>query len=130
MTAKQIILVDDDAINNFLSKMVIQKNLVNVEVRDFLVPELALSYIETEFENKAFESKTTLFLDINMPTLTGWEFLDILETFSESIKTHFDIYILSSSINPNDIQRAKLNPLVIDIIEKPLNKEIVAKLFG
>jgi hypothetical protein len=44
------------------------------------------------------------------------------KTFKDRVKNQFNIYMLSSSVDPNDIQRAKLNPLVIDIIEKPLNK--------
>jgi len=129
-TAKRFILVDDDPLNNFLSKLAIQKTLGNVEVNDFSIPELALEYIETEFKDNQMEEKTTLFLDINMPTLTGWEFLDKLDTFIESIKNQLTIYILSSTVNPSDYERATTNPLVIDIIEKPLNKTVLIKIFG
>lgn len=127
---KRFILVDDDQYNNLLSTMILQKNLGNVEVKDFVSPELALEFIETEFKNMQFTDKTTLFLDINMPTLTGWEFLDKFETLSESIKNHFNIYMLSSSIDPADIQRAQLNPLVIDFVEKPIDKGFLLKTFS
>lgn len=127
-STKRFLIVDDDASTNFLSKMALRKSLGEVDVKDFVVPENALEYIATEFKNKQ-EEKTTLFLDINMPTLTGWEFLDKFKTFTEPIKNQFIIYILSSSIDPADIQRAKLNPLVTDFIEKPLNKAILIKLF-
>lgn len=65
-----------------------------------------------------------------MPTLSGWEFLQSFSTFPHSIKKQFDIYMLSSSIDPADIERAKLNPLVIDFIEKPMNREVLEQLFG
>ncbi len=123
------ILVDDDPISNLLSKKVIEKNLGEVEVKDFITPELALEYIETEFEHKQAEEKITLFLDINMPTLTGWEFLEEFGTFAAQIKKQFNIYILSSSINPADILRAKQNPLILDFIEKPINKEFLVRTF-
>jgi CheY-like chemotaxis protein len=129
-STKRFILVDDDKLSNYLSKMVLGKLLGDVEVKDFLIPELALKYIETEFTFKPQESNTTLLLDINMPSLTGWEFLDIYKTFTDSIKNHINIYMLSSSINPLDIQLAKLNPLVIDFIEKPLNKVVLLKMFS
>ncbi len=128
--AKRFILVDDDLFSNLLTKIVLKKSLGEVEVKDFTIPELALEYISTEFETNDSEERATLFLDINMPTLTGWEFLDKFETFTEPIKHQFNIYMLSSSIDPIDIQRAKLNPLVIDFIEKPINKSFLIKTFG
>lgn len=127
--AKRFILVDDDQLSNFLSARVIKKNLGEVEVKDFVIPELALEYIEAEFTDKASDGKITLFLDINMPTLTGWEFLDKFNTLTESIKNQFNIYMLSSSVDPADIRRAKQNPLVIDFIEKPINKDFLIKTF-
>ncbi len=128
-SAKRFLLVDDDPLNNTISKMVLKISLGEVEVKDFVMPELALEYIETEFEEKQVEEKTTLLLDINMPTLTGWEFLDKFETFKEPIKNQFDIYILSSSIDPADIQLSKQNPLLIGFIEKPLNKAVIEQMF-
>lgn len=125
---QRFLIVDDDHSTNFLHKMALRKLLGDVDVKDFVMPETALEYIGTEF-NHQHDEKTTLFLDINMPTITGWDFLEKFDTFPESIKNHFNIYILSSSIDPADIQRAKLNPLVIDFIEKPLNKAILIKLF-
>ncbi len=127
--AKRFILVDDDPLTNLLTKKIIERNLGEVEVKDFDIPELALEYIETEFDNKQSNGKTVLFLDINMPTLTGWEFLAKYETFPTPIKDQFNIYILSSSIDPADVQRAKLNPLVIDFIEKPIKIDFLLNTF-
>jgi len=130
MLAKRFLIVDDDPINNILSRKVLENSLGQVEVKEFVIPERALEYIESEFEGSQTKERTTLLLDINMPTLTGWEFLETFETFSDPIKNKFNIYILSSSIDPADIQRAKQNPLVIDFIEKPLNKVTLTKMFG
>lgn len=127
---KHFLIVDDDPSNNILTKIALRKFFNEVEVKDFLMPEKALKYIESEFENQAPEEKVILLLDINMPTLTGWEFLDKFNAFKESIKNKFNIYMLSSSVDPADIQRAQLNPLVNDFIEKPLNNAIIKKMFG
>ena len=127
---KQFLIVDDDILSNFLSKKALEKSLGDVDVRAFIVPELALSYLETEFEPKQLQEKTILLLDINMPTLTGWEFIDKFNTLRESIKNKFNIYMLSSSIDPVDIERARLNPLVTNYLEKPLNKVILTKMFS
>jgi response regulator RpfG family c-di-GMP phosphodiesterase len=129
-SAKRFLIVDDDPLNNTISKMILKQSLGGVEIKDFLFPELALKYIETEFVNIKLNEKTTLFLDINMPVLSGWEFLDKFETFAEPIKQQFDIYMLSSSVDSADIKRARLNPLIIDFIEKPLNKAVLTKIFG
>ncbi|MFN6945555.1 MAG: response regulator [Cytophagaceae bacterium] len=129
-SAKRFLIVDDDPLNNFLSKMVLKMSFGEVEVKDFLIPELALEYIETEFEHNQHQEIVILFLDINMPTLTGWDFLDKFKVFTEPLKNQFTIYMLSSSIDPADIQRAQLNPLVKDFIEKPLSRDILAKIFS
>jgi hypothetical protein len=73
--------------------------------------------------------KIIVFLDINMPTMSGWEFLLKFEKYNETIKNQFDIFMFSSSINPADINRAKQDPMVIDFIEKPLEIEKLIKLF-
>ena len=127
---KHFIIVDDDQFSNFLSKMVLAKLLGDAEVKDFVNPELALEYIKTDFNPKQREEKTILLIDINMPTLTGWEFLDEFKTFAEPLKNQFNIFMLSSSINPDDILRAKQHALVKDFIEKPLNKDMVSKILS
>ena len=129
-STKNFMLVDDDIFCNLLTKKSIEIIINGAEVKDFVSPELALNFIETEFENKHSEEKTMLFLDINMPTLTAWEFLDEFEKFEASLKKQFKIYILSSSIDPAEIQRAKLHPDVIDFIEKPINKNFLLNMFS
>ena len=126
----QFLIVDDDRTNNFLTRMAIKKSFGEVEIIEFVIPEAALEYIEIEFMKQPHKEKTTLFLDLNMPSITGWEFLEKFNTFTGSVKMQFNIYILSSSVDFADIQRAKHNPLVIDFIEKPLNKKILAKIFN
>lgn len=127
---KQFLIVDDDPQNNSLSRMAIRKVLGNVPVKDFEVPETGLEYIGKDFETGSSDEKTVLLLDINMPTMTGWEFLEEFDKLNENIKMQFQIYMLSSSVDPSDIERATSNPLVTDFIEKPLNKEDLEKMFG
>jgi len=125
---KRFLLVDDDPLNNKLSKMALKQTFGEVHIKEFLEPELALEFIQIEFEHNHYKEKTTLFLDLNMPSLTGWEFLDKFMMFTDRIKNQIDIYILSSSIDPTDIDRAKLNLLVLDFIEKPLHGRIISSL--
>lgn len=127
---KRFLLVDDNRPNNYLTKMILKKSFEEVHVNDFTVPEDGLEFMKSEPSHNPPDGKTTLFLDINMPTISGWEFLEAFELFDASIKGQYDIYILSSSVDQKDINRAKENPLVIDFIEKPLNKAMLVKLFG
>jgi CheY-like chemotaxis protein len=127
---KRFLLIDDDPLNNTLTKMILKKSFEVVHVNAFTVPEDGLEFIKSEPNHNPPDGKTTLFLDINMPTLSGWEFLEAFELFDASIKEHYTIYILSSSVNLNDINLAKANPLVIGFIEKPLNKAKLAKILS
>lgn len=127
---KQFLLVDDDPVNNYLTKMILKKSFEEVHVNDFTIPEDALEFIKSGPSHNPPDGKTTLFLDINMPSISGWEFLEALELFEASIKEQYNIYILSSSVDPKDINRAKENQLVLDFIEKPLNKTKLVKIFG
>ncbi|MDP2159788.1 MAG: response regulator [Flavobacterium sp.] len=127
-TTKQFIIVDDDPFSNFLSKTVLLKLYGEVVIKDFLVPELALDYIKKEYEFSKAKEKIILLLDINMPTITGWEFLDLFKDYPVSVQNLFQVYILSSSIDPVDIERAKQNPLVMGFIEKPLNRGVLVEL--
>jgi CheY-like chemotaxis protein len=63
-----------------------------------------------------------------MPVMTGWYVLEKFETFDESIKRKFNIYLVSSSIDQRDKERAKENPIVADYIEKPLTAETLRKI--
>jgi len=129
-TVRRFILVDDDPLNNFLTNIVLKKTLGEILVHDFTVPEDGLEFLKFEAEKNAANSKTILFLDINMPTLSGWEFLEAFERLDASLKERYTIYILSSSVNLSDIDFAKSNHLVSDFIEKPLNKAKLMNILG
>jgi len=129
-TPKRFLLVDDDVLNNVLTKMILKKSFDKVHINVFNVAEDGLEFMKTEPINNSSEGKTTLFLDINMPTISAWDYLAAFDSFDASIKEQYDIYILSSSVDPKDINRAKENPLVADFIEKPINKDKLIKMFG
>lgn len=127
---KRFLLVDDDPVANILSKMILKRIFGEVHVDDFLVPEKALEYIENNFEEEEESEKTILLLDINMPTLSGWDFLEIFDRLDDKIKNQFNVYMLSSSIDLVDINHSKLNSLVVDYIEKPLDKTTLINMFS
>lgn len=118
----KILCVDDDAITLMLCKKVIIKTGFSKETVTAQNGEEALKYFDNIAENS---DNTTLpqliFLDLNMPILGGWEFLDI---FSEPKYSSFNktkIVVLSSTIDPEDLEKAKKYPMVIDFLSKPIS---------
>jgi len=116
------IIIDDDRINNMICRMLISKIFKEVDVKDFTIAQEGLEFMKTEYakdENKS----AILLLDINMPIMSGWDFLVIFDELEESLKQKFQIYIVSSSIDYSDIEQAKSNRHVIGFLSKPLTKE-------
>src|SRR6266702_4026755 len=104
------IIVDDDPINNMICNMTLRKALGAVEAKTFTEPEEGLEYIKNNFNINS--DHTILFLDLNTPVLTGWQFLDEYENFSEEVKMQINIYLLSSSIDKRDWEKSKKNKYV------------------
>jgi CheY-like chemotaxis protein len=118
----RFLIIDDDPTNNFLCEIMVKKTITGLDILTFIQPEIAVDYIKKEYLNGSVVP-TVLFLDINMPVMTGWDFLETLETFDNKIIQQFTIYIVSSSVDQSDKKRAIENPLVIDYIEKPVTVE-------
>jgi two-component SAPR family response regulator len=121
------IIIDDDPVYNLLSKILIRDFLKGNDIQAFTAAAAGLSYIKSEYSDFKNSPPTFLFLDINMPAMSGWEFLEQYELLSEEIKIQFQIYIVSSSIDSRDKDRAKFNRNVVAYLEKPLTKN---KLFA
>lgn len=122
-TNLKFIIVDDDPFNNRICSMIIKGTLGEADIQSFTLPEEALSFIQDEYSEMLVPA--ILFLDINMPTLTGWEFLEKYEDFNEKIKQKITIYILSSSIDQPDKDKADANKYIKDFISKPLNRDAI-----
>lgn len=121
----KILCVDDDAITLMLCKMVIVKSSFSKEIVTATNGEEALNYFKMLKNNSSEEIPQMIFLDLNMPVMGGWEFLDCFskEEFSDfnSTKT----IILSSTIDPEDLEKSKKYPMVIDFLSKPISKEML-----
>ncbi|MEP6846682.1 MAG: response regulator [Panacibacter sp.] len=121
------IIVDDDPINNMVCGKIIKQVFPSADVQTFTDPEAALIYIRSNYA-KSNATDALLFLDINMPALSGWEFLDAFELFDETVKEHIKIYMLSSSVDRRDKESAYKNKNVLDYFQKPLSWESVESL--
>ena len=125
----KFITVDDNAISNLLSQYIIEDVLPNAEVKTFTKAEEALKYISTAYASaNGVEVDTLLFLDINMPIMNGWQFLEAYDLLDEHIKNSIEIHMLSSSIDHRDIDYAAKNKYAVSFLGKPLTEEIVNRL--
>ena len=129
-TPARFIVVDDDKINNMLCRIVIENAAGNVEIQTFNIAEKGFEYIEKEYADNKKIKPAVLLLDINMPGWSGWDFLENFQKLDEKIKKLIKIYMLSSSVDSKDIERAKSNPNVVDYIIKPLKVATVAKIIA
>jgi CheY-like chemotaxis protein len=125
-----ILLVDDDEINNFISVKLIKKTLVNTEIRTCLNGKFAIDQLIEIQESNPADLPDYILLDINMPIMNGWEFLEEYERLKIDPKGKTKIYIISSSVFNNDINKAKSYPLVKDFISKPLSVDKIRELLG
>ncbi len=125
-----ILLVDDDEINNFISVKLIKKTLMNTDIKTCLNGKFAIDLLLEIQENDPDDLPDYILLDINMPIMNGWEFLDEYEKLGIDPKGKTKIYIISSSVFNNDINKAKSYPLVKDFVSKPLSVDKIRDLLG
>jgi CheY-like chemotaxis protein len=119
---KNIYLIDDDKLFIFLLKKTIGLTGIATNVTDFPDGRSALEYIQANVSNPEI-LPDIIFLDLRMPIMDGWEFLDEYAPIEQKLPKKSRLYVFSSSISPYDIENAKNNPLVTDFIIKPILKE-------
>ena len=123
---KEIYLVDDEELINTIHALMFRKLGFEDKLRSFTNPELALDCIRFR-ENP--EERILLFLDINMPEMTGFEFLEFM--YLEKIPPTIDIVIVSSSIDEKDNKKAATyTKYVRGYVNKPLASSDIAKFLG
>ncbi|MBN8641375.1 MAG: response regulator [Flavobacteriales bacterium] len=122
----KILCVDDDPITLMLCKKVIAKANFTGEIESAKDGVEALKFFDTiNNESKGDDYPELIFLDLNMPIMDGWEFLD---EFSKNLSQAFPktkIIVLSSSIDPKDINKSKNYPMVLDFLPKPITVEML-----
>ena len=124
-----VLLVDDDEINNFISIKLIKKALLNTEIMACLNGKFAIDQLVDIQRKDPAKLPDYILLDINMPIMNGWEFLDEYKRLNIDPSGRTKIFIISSSVFSNDINKARSYPLVKDFISKPLNVDKIVELF-
>lgn len=112
-----VVIIDDDAVVLFLHKILVQRSTLSSSLQCFDNGTDAYSYLC----NRNTNNPILVLLDINMPQMSGWDFLDKMAT--EDCDQNVWVVMVTSSINSSDRQKAEKYPRVIDYLEKPLSKE-------
>jgi len=117
-----IILVDDDKITNFINKKVIKRADIDVTIKVNYNGTEALNYLKEmdQGSSSEFPRPGIIFLDINMPGMSGWDFIDEYKKLPCMQKEKIIIAMLTTSVNPDDEHIANATPEINIYLKKPL----------
>jgi len=126
-TMSKLILIDDDAMYHQITHLMIEEYSPVKEVISSMDGKATLDYL---IENKENDENLPdyIFLDLTMPEYDGWDFLNGYKKVYNSFKKAIRIYIVSSSIDPNDLERSKTYSFVDSFIIKPLKRDFLKGL--
>lgn len=117
---KIVMLVDDNEIDNIINEKIIEAASFAETILIYQTGQEALDYL-TRHQAEDGKLPEIVFLDINMPIMDGFQFLEDFEKFPPNVRDRCKIIMLSSSISPKDIDRAASSKYVLKYLNKPLN---------
>lgn len=122
-----VMLVDDSKVDLFLNQKFLDVSNITNNILPFLSARKALQYLEDNM-NCPEKLPLLILLDVKMPDINGFQFLDHFNKMHNSLERDIKIIMLSSTIDPKDLDRAKANQHVFDILRKPLNPSKLKEL--
>jgi CheY-like chemotaxis protein len=130
-----VLLIDDDEPTNFLNQIIIESSGCVEQIRSVHSGEDALAYLTNTYEAKGtLPSPDLIFLDINMPAMNGWEFLEKYRALKTVFKEKVMIVMLTTSLFPEDVTLANEMPEISAFENKPLTEDkldaIIEKFFN
>lgn len=117
---RTVMVIDDNNIDLYITARMVRKNNFAGEVLEFSSGKGAFQYL-TENKNNPGMIPEVIFVDIHMPQMSGFEFMEAFDSLPEDLKKHCRCYIISSTIDEKDIQRANSDKNVVAFQEKPVN---------
>lgn len=122
---KSFILIEDDDIFNFIHNQIILQASPNAKITIFKYAHQALDYLVNDSSN----FPDVIFLDLNMPEMNGFEFIDRLINHFDQENISSKLYLVSSTLDHRDKDRAKSYSCVNGLIDKPLTAPFIKSLF-
>lgn len=126
-------LIDDNKIDLFICKKIIEKSSINHRVRTFKKAHSAIKFLEVFTKKLEYQEvflPDIILLDINMPEMSGFQFLSEFNKLEKSIEKPIKIFMLSSSTNMHDVIKVKSEKHCVDFISKPLTVEELNKIIS
>lgn len=122
-----VMLVDDNELDNFINKKLVEADSFANATTIHTSAQSALDYLKNNAADNA-QVPDLIFLDIMMPEMDGFDFLDAFDKLPDSVKTKSRIVMLSTSDSFKDLNRANQNKYVKRFLNKPLNAQVLSAL--
>jgi CheY-like chemotaxis protein len=126
---KTIFLIDDDPVFVYLTKKIICSTTGDCQIREFADGELAIDQLK-EICNDPDLLPDVIFVDLSMPVMDGWEFLNEYHLLKPKLCKSIELFIVSSSISPQEVERSKNYHAVTDFLIKPVAKGKIAEIMS
>lgn len=122
----KVLIIDDDPIHQRIAQIMITKHKLYDSFLSYTEAEKALDFLTLNYKAKELLPDVIL-LDLNMPVMDGWDFLEHFEKLKSTFAKHIKVFIVSSSVDEKDISRSQSYPSVKGFISKPLSPDIIRK---
>ena len=125
-----VMLVDDDESTNELHELVLEEEGCTERIIVFEYAEKALNYLSGKTSNRLYAKPDIVFLDLNMPRMNGWEFLDEYQKLPAELTAGIVVCLLTTSLNPDDKVRGEKHTQLSGYYSKPLTRAIINEVLG
>lgn len=123
----KVMIIDDNEFDIYLTSKMITKNNISSEVIEFNSPILALEYL-TSHKNDLNQIPQLIFVDIYMPRMNGFEFIDKLKELGNTIAQNCKICIVSSSVDDYYKDKTKIDNENVLLTSKPITKDFIQSI--
>ena len=129
-----VLVIDDDEPTNFFNQMIVEQSGCTENIKVAQSGQEALHYLSTSVElaceDRSYPCPDLIFLDINMPAMDGWEFLEKYRTLKRERKNQVIVVMLTTSLFQEDMLKAQAIPEISGFENKPLTPEKLEKILN